>query len=202
VKLHLVTDGRHSAAELVKIITDIHTSADAIHIREKNKSAGELIGLIEELHQNGVPKSKLVMNDRVDAAVLSGLHQVQLPSHSFHVKLVKQRFPHLEVGCSVHTAAEAVYCAENGADRLMFGHVFQTSSKNGLEARGISKLAEIAESVSIPVIAIGGINPAVIPDLRDIKIEGAAVMSYVFSAEHPSHAALELADQLKRGMGH
>lgn len=201
MKLHLVTDGRRNVAELVKIITDIHTAADAIHIREKNKSAGELIELVEALHRNGVPKSKLVMNDRVDAAVLSGLHQVQLPSHSFDVKVVKQRFPHLVAGCSVHSAAEAIYCAENGADRLLFGHVFQTSSKEGLKARGIGALKEIAESVSIPVIAIGGIIPAVITEIRDLKIEGAAVMSYVFSSNHPYHAAREIAEQLKGGMG-
>ncbi len=197
MKLHLVTDGEKSIAELVHIITNVHTAADAIHIREKKKTAGELVLLIEELHQTGVPKSKLIINDRIDAAILTGVQRVQLPAHSFDVKLVKQHFPELEVGCSIHSAAEAVLCEENGADRLLFGHVFQTSSKLGLKARGVQKAEEIAKSVRIPVFVIGGIVPSTIPEIRNLKIDGVAVMSYVFSADDPLNAVLELTKQLK-----
>ncbi|PLR68983.1 MULTISPECIES: thiazole tautomerase TenI [Bacillaceae] len=197
MKLHLITDGEKSIAELVRVITNVHTAADAIHIREKKKTAGELVVLIEELHQNGVPKSKLIINDRIDAAIMTGVNQVQLPAHSFDVKLVKQHFPELEVGCSIHSAAEAVICEENGADRLLYGHVFQTSSKPGLKARGVQEAWEIAGSVRIPVFVIGGIVPSSISEIRHLKIDGVAVMSYVFSAEDPLQAVLELTKQLK-----
>jgi thiazole tautomerase (transcriptional regulator TenI) len=197
MKLHLVTDGEKSIAELVRVITKVHTAADAIHIREKRKTAGELVFLIEELYQNGVPKSKLIINDRIDAAILTGVQRVQLPANSFDVKIVKQHFPELEVSCSVHSAAESVLCERNGADRLLYGHVFQTSSKPGLKARGVQEAEKIVRSVRIPVFVIGGIVPSSISDISHLKIEGVAVMSYVFSADDPLQAVLELTKQLK-----
>lgn len=197
MKLHLVTDGEKSITELVHIISNVHTAADAIHIREKKKTAGELVALIEELYQNGVPKSKLIINDRIDAAIMTGVQRVQLPASGFDVKLVKQNFPELEVGCSIHSKAEAVLCEENGADRLLFGHLFQTSSKRGLKAREVLEAEEIVRSVRIPVFVIGGIDPSTLPEIRNLKIDGVAVMSHVFSAEDPLNAVLEITKQLK-----
>lgn len=197
MKLHFVTDGRHSSESLVSIITDIHKFADAIHIREKDKSADELVELVKILARNGVPKSKLIMNGSVDAAVRSGLAKVQLPGHGLPVRFVKEHYPYLVAGCSIHSAKEAIEREKEGADWLIAGHVFQTNSKNGLEPKGISFLETICESVSIPVYAIGGITPEVLPELKKLKIAGAAVMSYVFSAEKPVQAAKELARKLK-----
>ncbi|MGX1194784.1 thiamine phosphate synthase [Metabacillus sp. SLBN-84] len=199
MKLHFVTDGRHSAESLVSIITDVHKFADAIHIREKKMSADELVELVELLASSGVPKSKLIMNGRVDAAVRSGLAKVQLPSHGLPVKFVKEHYPYLGAGCSVHSAKEAIEREKEGADWLIAGHVFQTNSKNGLEPKGISFLQTVCESVSIPVYAIGGITPGVLPELKKLRIAGAAAMSYVFSADKPVEAAKELARKLKGG---
>lgn len=199
MKLHLVTDGKHSSDSLISILADVHRYADAIHIREKDRSAGELAELVEILARKGVPKSKLIMNGRVDAAVRSGLAKVQLPAHGLPVKFVKEHYPYLGAGCSVHSVKEAIDREKDGADWLIAGHVFQTDSKNGLEPKGISFLQTISESVSIPVYAIGGVTPDVLPELKKLKVAGAAVMSYVFSADKPVDAAKELARKLKGG---
>lgn len=63
-----------------------------------------------------------------------------------------------EVGVSVHSVEDALFAKEYGADYVTFGHVFETDCKKGLEPRGVEKLREVCEAVSIKVWAIGGIN--------------------------------------------
>ncbi len=63
------------------------------------------------------------------------------------------------VGYSVHSLEEAIEAFKNGDDSLVYGHVFPTEFKKGVPARGLEEISDIARSLSIPIIAIGGITP-------------------------------------------
>ncbi|MBC2581841.1 thiamine phosphate synthase [Clostridium sp. DJ247] len=85
------------------------------------------------------------------------------------------------VGVSVHKLEEAVEAEKLGADYLIAGHVFETNCKPGLEGRGIGFIKEICQNVSIPVIAIGGINHHNYKEILLSGAHGVAIMSLAMS---------------------
>lgn len=88
-------------------------------------------------------------------------------------------------GVSVHDAEKARKAELAGAAYVIFGPVFAPLSKQGVAGKGIPAVREIVEAVSIPVIAVGGITPGNISDLKETGIQGIAVISSVFYQEHP-----------------
>lgn len=189
MEIHAITDGEKTVTELVEIILSIADDVDYVHIREKTKQPYEVIQLVEKVLARGMNKEKLVINDRLDIALLTGVPNIHLPSSGLPVKKVKQKFPHLKVGVSVHSLAEAMSAKKNGADYCLFGHVFPTNSKKGLPGKGTGVLREIVQNVKIPVIAIGGITPNNMEQVFATKVNGIGVMSAIFSTSNPKQAA-------------
>lgn len=185
MKLMAVTDDRQSVHDLASTIIGIKDKIDMVQIREKTKSAQEIISLIQYLLDGGVEKEKIILNDRLDIALLMGLLSVHLPEKGLPVKMVKQNFPHLKVGCSVHSYEGAKKAERDGADYVLYGHCFETNSKKGETPNGIEPLLEIIGELRIPVYAIGGITLNKIDTLQQVKADGIAVMSGIFSAEDP-----------------
>lgn len=185
MKLHVITDGKKTNEELTDILRSIHPYVDRIHIREKEKTARELAQLLEQLLKSGVPANKLIINDRVDVAQAFSVRGVQLAFHSLDVRLVKQSFPRLEIGCSVHSLEEAAYAEGNGADFLLYGHIFTTSSKLGQQPRGVDNLKVMVENSSVPIIGIGGITPENSKQIGETGASGIAVMSGILDSPTP-----------------
>lgn len=192
LEIHVITDNKQTVAELAKRIVLIHEEVDYVHIREKSKSTAEIMEILSIVNKNGVPKSKLVINDRMDVALLNQIPNVHLPGHGFSIENVKKFDSSIRVGRSVHSLQEAIDCEQAGADYLMFGHIFETSSKMKVTPRGVQQLSDICRRVDIPVIAIGGIVPETIHELVGIEISGIAVMSYVMASKKPNHDLREL----------
>lgn len=197
MELHAITDDRKPVEDLARSIIAIQDEVDFIHIRERSKSAADILKLLELISEDGVDKQKLVMNGRVDIALFSNIHRVQLPSSSFSPKQVRARFPHLHIGRSVHSLEEALQAEKEDADYVLFGHVFETDCKQGLEGRGVSLLSEIKQRISIPVIAIGGMTPARLREVKQAGSNGIAVMSGIFSSDDPLEAARRYSRKLK-----
>ncbi|WIG48135.1 thiazole tautomerase TenI [Bacillus halotolerans] len=197
MELHAITDDRKPVEDLARSIIAIQDEVDFIHIRERSKSAADILKLLELISEGGVDKQKLVMNGRVDIALFSNIHRVQLPSSSFSPKQVRARFPHLHIGRSVHSLEEALQAEKEDADYVLFGHVFETDCKQGLEGRGVSLLSEIKQRISIPVIAIGGMTPARLREVKQAGSGGIAVMSGIFSSDDPLEAARRYSRKLK-----
>ncbi|MCM3718333.1 thiazole tautomerase TenI [Fictibacillus phosphorivorans] len=187
-QLHVVTNGKQTNEEMARIARDIHPYVTALHIREKTKTAKELSELLEQLKRNGVPMSKIIVNDRVDVAVCWQTRGVQLAYHSLDAALVRAAFPDRMIGCSVHSLGEAQNAQQKGADFLLYGHVFKTESKRELDPRGIGQLHQLVEQTSVPIIAIGGINPNNVCDVLQTGAAGIAVMSGILEAESPLEA--------------
>ncbi|RLQ92785.1 thiazole tautomerase TenI [Planomicrobium sp. Y74] len=187
-KLHIISTGKQKPEQLAEIIGVIHPYIDFIHLREKTKRAKEVYEMVELLADKKVPLSKIMINDRVDVACASNVKGVQLAYHSLPVEIVKRKFMDLTVGCSVHSIEEAQIAEQQGADYVIFGHVYSTQSKPGLIPKGIEQLWSVSESVSIPVIAIGGITPTNSREVIEAGAQGVAVMSGILEAEDPLEA--------------
>lgn len=117
--------------------------------------------------------ARVLVNDRVDVAMAAGAHGVHLRGNSVPAVRVRAVVPSgFLVGRSVHSAEEAARVAtEGGLDYLIFGTVFETSSKPGVEPAGAARLADTCAAVTLPVLAVGGVT---IPRLGEVRAAGAA----------------------------
>ncbi|WP_175638308.1 thiamine phosphate synthase [Metabacillus schmidteae] len=199
MEFHVITDGKQTIAELIKRLSIIHNEVDYIHIREKTKSASDIMLLVSELVAKGVQKEKLVINDRMDVAILQNIPNLHLPSHSFSIQEVKKYRPAFRIGRSIHSLEEAIQCEKEGADYLLYGHIFETTCKVDLLPRGVEQLKIICENVKVPVIAIGGITPVTIDQLKGTNVYGVAVMSYIMQNKDPKQALIKLKEKSNRG---
>ena len=157
--------------------------ATFLQIREKDLDEGtfeqeaeELKGLCAQYH---VP---FVVNDSVEIAIdidADGVHVGQSDIKGRDIRAMIG--PDKILGISAGTVEEAQAAEKAGAD----------TKKN---ARNLSKekLKEISSSVSIPVVAIGGINASNVEELSGCGVDGVAVVSAIFAAEDPGAATEHL----------
>ena len=138
-ELHVISNGHMSFEELVNVAMQIESEIDYLHIREREKSTKELYEGVESLLKKGFPASKIVINDRIDIAILLNIPRVQLGYRSADVRSVKEKFSYLHVGYSVHSLEEAIDAFKNGADSLVYGHVFPTDCKKVCQREGLKK---------------------------------------------------------------
>ena len=197
-QLHIISTGRQTETELIEKVAQIHSYIDFLHLRERNWTAQQFISVIEALIDMGVPREKIVINDRVDVAVKTNVGGVQLASHSIDATFVKQQFPYLKIGCSVHSIEEANIQEKAGAHFLMYGHVFQTQSKANLPPRGLDSLRQIVNRVDIPIIAIGGVKPENMNLIFSTGAAGVAVLSGVLLAKDVKRAVERYSNQLMK----
>jgi thiazole tautomerase (transcriptional regulator TenI) len=186
--------------QLGEIVSDIHPYITAIHIREKQKSARELIQIVERLTKNNIPLSKIMINDRADVAFVTGARGVQLAFHSLDAASVKEIFPQLRIGSSIHSYPEGLKAKEKGADYVLYGHVFHSQSKPGKIPKGLEELKKLS-NIDIDVIAIGGITPDNTEQVLQEGANGIAVMSGVLEARDPLLAVKAYRKALNKGGG-
>ncbi|MBX9974664.1 thiazole tautomerase TenI [Cytobacillus firmus] len=187
-QLHVISDGKLSLEAFAEIAGEVEPFADKFHLREKHRTSRDLITGVKLLLNEGIPIHKIVINDRVDVAWACKTG-VQLAFHSLPAHIVKTHFPEMPIGCSVHSPEEAEKAAKQGADYILFGHIFETDSKKGVPPRGTGSLEALKKAVDIPVLAIGGIKPEKVPEVLEAGADGIAVMSGILLAKDPVEAA-------------
>ena len=169
--------------------------ADAIQIRDKSSTAYNLSRVTAEI-QPLVRKfgAALLVNDRVDVALVAGADGAHVGQDDLPAREARRLMPRPRVlGVSAATRDLARRAQKDGADYVGVGPVFRTATKpDAGEPLGLERLAEISASVSIPVVAIGGINADNIGGVFEAGASGAAVISAVAGAEDIASAARAL----------
>jgi len=175
---------------------------DWIQIREKDLSGCELVRLASEAVRRVPGGCRILVNDRMDVARAAGAHGAHLGEQSLPVeeakRLSKERnfARQFLIGASTHDVAAAVAAEQHGADYVVFGPVFETPSKIAFgPAQGIERLAEACSSVSIPVIAIGGVT---LQNARECAAAGAAGIAAIRLFQDAADVAA-IVRQLRRG---
>lgn len=178
----------------------LENGATFLQIREKDldksdfkKEAEELKNLCKTYH---VP---FVVNDNIEIAIeidADGVHmgQSDIKGRDLRSMIGKDKI----LGISAGNVEEAVKAEKAGADYIGVGAVFETSTKKDAKNLSVEKLREISESVSIPVVAIGGINDSNVSKLSGSHVDGIAVISSIFAAEDPGKATANLLNLAKK----
>ena len=103
------------------------------------------------------------------------------------------------IGVTAKTIEQAKAAETAGADYLGSGAVFGTSTKTDAKPMELDLFQEICESVSIPVVALGGIQEHNIEKLAGRKMTGFAIISGIFASddiEAQTKLLLQKANQL------
>ena len=149
--------------------------------------AKELQALCREYH---VP---FIVNDNVDIALAMDADGVHVGQSDMEALDVRAKLgPGKIVGVSAQTVEQALLAEKHGADYLGVGAVFPTGSKDDADDVSYDTLKAICQAVSIPVVAIGGINRDNVARLADSGICGVAVISAIYGAPDIRAAAQEL----------
>lgn len=175
---------------------------DVVHLREKGWSDQEVIKTILLLQSKGIPSNKIMVNSNADIAYKMKTLGVQLTHHSMDVSMARHAFPNLTIGCSVHSVKEAMYAESHHADHVLYGHVFESTSKLRLEPKGLEALQKVSQHVSTPVIAIGGITPGNTGSVIQHGASGIAILSGILLANDPVKQAINYKDALRKVATH
>jgi thiamine-phosphate pyrophosphorylase len=134
-----------------------------------------------------------VINDNIGIAASCNADGVHVGQSDMSAKAARERLGADKIiGVSVQTVSQAIKAELEGADYLGVGAVFSTSTKQDADTVTIGTLSDICKSVSIPVVAIGGISVHNILKLKGTGIAGVAVVSALFAQPDILAAAREL----------
>lgn len=201
--LYLVTDRTQTQGrDLLWVLEQaLDGGVKAVQLREKDLSGKELYDLAEK--SNRLCRryhAQLFINDRVDVALAVDAAGVQLGKTSIPIQTARALLgPEKSIGFSAHSLEEAHRAQQSGADFVLFGPVYFTSSKASYGApQGLRPLQEIVAKISRPVYAIGGITFESIADLRRVGVRGVALISAIISARDPKEASQTLLQSLRR----
>ena len=172
----------------------LRNGATFLQIREKDLAQDAFEAEAERLKtlcaQHGVP---FVVNDSVEIALQCDADGVHVGQSDIKGRDIRAMIgPDKILGISAGTVEEAVAAEKAGADYIGVGAIFTTSTKKNARSMTMEQLKEIVSSVSIPVVAIGGISAENIHQLRGSGVDGVAVVSAIFAADNPGKATADL----------
>lgn len=170
-----------------------------LQLREKHLSGSAFYELALRTKavalRHGVP---LIINDRVDIALAVDAAGVHLGQDDMPAAEARRLLGNRVMGVSVHSVEEARAAQAAGADYLGVGAVFPTTSKPDITGVLYPEgLEQIAKSVNIPVIGIGGIGHSNVHLLSGCGIAGVAVISAIYSQPDIRESASRLRRQME-----
>lgn len=197
LRLYVLTDrrlaGGRAEAEVVRAA--LAGGATAIQLRWKTGPLREALAAGREVrelcHAAGV---LFVVNDRIDLALALEADAVHIGEHDLPLPearaLVGER---MLIGYSPPTLVEAIQAQRLGADYLGIGPVFSTRTKaDAGEPVGLKRIHDVAESVTLPFVGIGGIDADNAASVIEAGADGVAVISAVVAAPDIEAAARRL----------
>ena len=141
----------------------------------------------------------LIINDNVKLAKDIDADGVHLGQDDLDIKAAREYLGADKIiGVSAHNVKEAQEAENGGADYIGSGAAFVTSTKTDAGAIDHKVLADVARSVKIPVVAIGGINKDNISQLEGLGLDGVAVVSAIFAAKDIPSAVKDLESKAER----
>lgn len=194
--LYAITDrtwlnGKTLCSEVSKVLEN---GATFLQLREKDLSHEEIVSEGIEIKKiTDKYRVPFVINDDILAAKEVNCDGVHIGQKDMDYKKAREILgPDKIIGVSCGNVKEAIAAEKLGADYIGVGAVFHTSTKK--DARDMTKetLIEISNSVSIPIVAIGGINGDNMDKLKDTGINGVAIISAIFASKDIGSATKKL----------
>lgn len=176
----------------------VRGGVNAVQIREKDLASCDLYELAMTVRAAIQGHALVLVNDRADVAAASGADGVHLPERCLPVHAVRTLVGDgCIVGRSVHSVESAIQAEREGADYVQVGPVFATQSHPDATPAGLELVRAVAEAVDVPIVGVGGIEPANVRDVIRAGADGVAVIRAVLHADDPAAAASKLSDNVR-----
>jgi thiamine-phosphate pyrophosphorylase len=207
-RLHVVTDdsllGRGGWEARAVGVLEAGGPDVCLHLRGPRTDGATVhrlaVGLLPHARRTG---ARLVVNDRIDIALAAPVHGVHLGRRSLPVAVGRQLLgPGKPLGVSCHDAAEIAAARQGGADYVFGGTIFATPTHPDVPGLGLEGLAAtLAGREALPVVAIGGIDPAGVAGVLGAGAQGIAVVRGVWAGRDPAGAVRRYIDEIERAAG-
>ena len=192
-RLLAISDRSSLAVPLTDWLRDLGAAGiGAVQIREKDLDDRALFSLARLARSGLPPRTRLLVNGRLDVALAAGADGVHLPADGVPIAPLRARFgPAVVIGRSTHRVEEVERAREEGADYVTFGPVYDTPGKG--PAVGLAELARAA-AVALPVYALGGVTLQRFGELAAAGASGVAAIRMFQTADldQVARAAREL----------
>jgi thiamine-phosphate diphosphorylase len=134
--------------------------ARVVQYRDKDAPAAQRLETARAIREATRASGTLfIVNDQLDIAMLCEADGVHLGQDDIAVSDARSLLgPGMIIGISCSCLEQALEAERRGADYLGIGAIFATPTKEGYPVVGLDGLRRIAAAVSLPLVAIGGIN--------------------------------------------
>jgi thiamine-phosphate pyrophosphorylase len=200
-KLCVLIDGSFSES---KVRALIESDVGMIQLRDKNLSDRELLSVatrVRDICHNPTVEAEgclLIINDRPDIAAAVDADGVHLGQDDLPVKAARQILgPRKIIGVSTHNIEQARQAVLDGADYIGVGPTFQSTTKSFETFPGMTLLKQVAEEISLPAFAIGGITLEKMDEVLATGIKRVAVSGAIAKADEPGEVAKHFVARLK-----
>jgi thiamine-phosphate pyrophosphorylase len=172
----------------------IQGGAKAIQLRDKLSSKDKLLPIAQQLKELCSEHSVLfIINDYLDLALATGADGLHLGQGDLPIAVARKLLPiDVILGVSVTTVKQAKAAEADRADYIAVGSVYPTSSKEKPEVVGLEGLRQVRQAVSLPLVAIGGINKDNVSEVANAGAEAVAVIAAVLKAKDIAEAARQI----------
>lgn len=166
--------------------------AVALHARDRGGPPTELAAAAARMIALArPPEAAVFVSGRPDIAAAIGADGVQLADGDLTPADARRMLHHGWIGRSVHSVGEADAAIDEGADFLVVGAVYQTESHPGREPAGLALVRDTA-GLGVPVIAIGGVTPERVRELKTAGAYGVAAIGALWQAADPASATMAM----------
>lgn len=178
----------------------ISGGAKVIQLRDKQHGRGDLLVMAQQLKDLCYKSSALfIVNDYLDIALASGADGIHIGQDDLPLSVVRKELPIDQiVGISTTTLAEAQKAEAEGADYIAVGSIFSSPTKVNATVVGLEHLCQVRNAVSIPIVAIGGINKENIGEVMATGADSAAVISAVLTQKDIKSATSQLVKEIEK----
>jgi len=193
--LYLITDSDSDGRRAAPVAPAQRGGARVVQYRDKSRPAEQKAIVARELGRLCLQAGAVfLVNDSPQLALASEADGVHLGQGDGSVGAARSILgPGRIIGVSSRTVEQALAAQSEGADYIGLGAMFPTGSKNDAELVGVQRLHEVRQAVTLPIVAIGGIDRDNAGSVIDAGADAVAVISAVMGADSPAVAAREIA---------
>lgn len=175
----------------------IRGGARVIQLRDKRRDRSELLTLARQLKELCSREGVLFMvNDYLDLALAADADGLHVGQTDMPFPIARRLMPIDKiVGVSTHSLEQALEAQAQGADYIGVGAIYSSPSKDS-PVVGLEVLRQVRQRVSLPVVAIGGINQQNVVGVMAVGAQAAAVISAVLGQDDIETAARALVAQM------